>query len=332
MKYLFISILFFTTLNAQEKTFTISFGSCHKHTKPESDEILDAIATQKPNVFIWLGDIVYGKDGDAADLTAKYNQLKNKSSYQKLLQHTKVLAIWDDHDYGINNGDANYKNKIKSLVDFSAFADLNNAEEVVQRGGAYQHYAFIQNDIKISVTLLDNRFFRTPYLGENIAGQISNTQGELLGEQQWHWLEKILENSTADIHIFASGIQFLSNKHRFEKWANYPQERRRFLSLLKKHQIKTPIFLSGDRHHSELSILKEKDMVLADITSSGMTEAISWNNKEPNPYRIGEVVTQHSYASLTVDLNTLKSIVSFHDIRGEKITSKELELKIINRD
>lgn len=332
MKYLFISVFLFSYLNGQEKTFTISFGSCHKHNKPESDQILEAIATENPNVFIWLGDVVYGKDGDAADLTAKYNQLKTKSSYQKLLQQTKVLAIWDDHDYGINNGGSNYKNKTKSLIDFGAFANLNNAEEIVRRGGAYQHYEFTQNDVKISITLLDNRFFRTPYLGEKIAGQISNTQGVLLGDQQWRWLEDILKNSTANIHLFAGGIQFLSNKHRFEKWANYPQERMRFLSLLKKYQIKTPVFLSGDRHHSELSILKEKDIVLADITSSGMTEAISWNSKEPNPYRIGEVVTQNSYASLTVDLNTLKSIVSFHDIRGEKIISKELELAIIGSD
>ncbi len=59
------------------------------------------------------------------------------------------------------------------------------------RGGAYQHYEFIQNDVKISITLLDNRFFRTPYLGEKIAGQISNTQGVLLGDQQWRWLENV---------------------------------------------------------------------------------------------------------------------------------------------
>ncbi len=311
---------------AQQNTFTVSFGSCHKHTKPESDQILNTIGAEKPNLFIWLGDTVYGKDGDAEDLTAKYKQLKNKSSYQNLLEQTKVLAIWDDHDYGINNGDSSYINKTKSLADFSAFANLVNCEEILDRGGAYQHYEYIQNGFKISLILLDNRFFRTPYLGEKLGDKVSKIQGELLGEQQWNWLENILKNSKADIHIFAGGIQFLSNKHRFEKWSNYPDERTKFLSLLKHHHIKNPIFLSGDRHHSEVSILKEKDIVLVDITSSGMTEAISWNKNEPNPYRSGEVITQNSYASLHIDLNTLKTIVSFKSIDGNTIASKELVL------
>lgn len=326
MKHIVISMLFIASLYGQQDTFVLSFGSCHKHTKPTSNQILEAIANEEPDLFIWLGDTVYGKDGDAEDLTTKYQQLKNKPSYQNLLQKSKVYAIWDDHDYGINNGDSSYQNKTKSLADFSAFANLENSEEILQRGGAYQQYEYVENDTKIRLILLDNRFFRTPYLNEKIGGKTSETQGKLLGNQQWNWLTSILKKSTADIHIFAGGIQFLSNEHRFEKWSNYPEERAAFLSLLKKNQVKNPIFLSGDRHHSELSVLEEKDVVLADITSSGMTEAISWNSKEPNSYRVGEVVTQNSYASLHIDLNTFTAHVLFKNTTGETIQQHELFL------
>ena len=50
---------------------TLSFGSCHKMDKPNSDVILKTIAAEKPDGFIWLGDIVYGEDGNSKDLKKK---------------------------------------------------------------------------------------------------------------------------------------------------------------------------------------------------------------------------------------------------------------------
>ena len=68
---------------------SIAFGSCHKVNDPNSDVILTSIADKNPDAFIWLGDIVYGKDGDpntsANDLISS-NQKKHTKSCGKPLR------------------------------------------------------------------------------------------------------------------------------------------------------------------------------------------------------------------------------------------------------
>ncbi|MEC7454029.1 MAG: alkaline phosphatase D family protein, partial [Bacteroidota bacterium] len=84
-----------------------------------------------------------------------------------------------------------------------------------QRTGAYQSYDLNPN---VKLILLDNRYFKSEYAPKAYNDPYPpDEKGTILGEEQWHWLEKLLQNSTANIHIIASGIQVLSPNHRFEK-------------------------------------------------------------------------------------------------------------------
>jgi alkaline phosphatase D len=47
-------------------------------------------------------------------LRQKYEMLFGKEPLQKFLAHTKTLAVWDDHDYGINDGGKEYPKKVES--------------------------------------------------------------------------------------------------------------------------------------------------------------------------------------------------------------------------
>jgi alkaline phosphatase D len=297
---------------------TLSFGSCHKMDKPNSDVILKTIAAEKPDGFIWLGDIVYGNDGNSKDLKTKFDRLSNKAAYQNLKKNTKVYGIWDDHDYGINDGGADYVNKSESRRDLFTFLGLPKDHRAYQREGAYQAYTIQANKQHIKMILLDNRYFKTPYVkSKNNRQQYrKDRKGTLLGKAQWAWLEKQLKNSNAKVHVFGCGIQLLSNKHRFEKWSNYPKERKKMFRLLQKYKVKNPIFLTGDRHMSELSIANIGYTSLIDATSSGMTEALTYNLTEENPYRVGPTIGQNSYGQLIIDWDQSRISILFKNSEG----------------
>jgi alkaline phosphatase D len=316
MRILLLFLIFSTTTHIFAQT--IAFGSCHKVNDPNSDLVLTSIANQNPDAFIWLGDMVYGKDGNPEHLSKRFDQLKSKSSYQNLLQSTTVYGTWDDHDYGLNNAGRDYKHKDRSRADLFAFLNVPKNSPAYQRNGAYQSYDLSP---KIKLILLDNRYFKSEYAPKPYNDPYPpDYEGTILGEQQWNWLENLLKNSTAEVHIIASGIQVLSPEHRFEKWQNYPNEYKRLIGLLQTYTVKNPIVLSGDRHMSELS---QKDIgytVLYDATASGMTEALANNLSESNPYRIGQAFGVNNYGMIAFDLENKKLQISFHDINGKVLT------------
>src|SRR5262245_10992979 len=76
----------------------IAFGSCARQSDPQP--IWDAVLAAKPQLFILLGDNIYGDSQDMAVLRAKYEQFNEVPSFKKLRQTTPLVATWDDHDYG----------------------------------------------------------------------------------------------------------------------------------------------------------------------------------------------------------------------------------------
>ena len=104
-----VTFLFLLVFNALSQTNSLSsgiqvlaFGSCNKHDLPQP--IWKPILEEKPDVFVWLGDIVYGDTPDMDLLRRKYEAQKRIPDYVRLRQVSKILGIWDDHDYGINDG------------------------------------------------------------------------------------------------------------------------------------------------------------------------------------------------------------------------------------
>ena len=93
----------------------------------------------------------------------------------------------------------------------------------------------------------------------------------------------------ADAHIIASGIQFLPQEHRFEKWANFPAARQRFLSLLAETTPKGVLLISGDRHIGEMAKITVPSVSypVYEITSSGLTPSATNNTGEANKWSTG---------------------------------------------
>ncbi len=281
-----------------ERIDRITFGSCNDQDKAQP--LWTEIEKMDANLWIWLGDNIYADTDNPAQLEAMYNKQLANDSYSKFVSQVPVIGIWDDHDYGVNNGGKEYAGKDVTKQWMLDFLQVPQQAEVRKRAGAYQSYAFGEDDTQVKIILLDSRYFRDAPIREN--GQyIPNETGTILGEAQWTWLDNELKNSTAKIHIIANGIQVLHEDHAYEKWANFPNERKRLLDLLADYQVNMPILLSGDRHIAEFARLEHKGVSIVEVTASGLTHSYDSLESETNRHRIGELITSLNYGCMLID-------------------------------
>ncbi|GAB3924446.1 alkaline phosphatase D family protein [Larkinella terrae] len=288
-----------TASSSQKPVTTIAFGSCSDQKRPQP--LWDDIVAQKPQVWIWLGDNIYGDSEVMDTLKAKYDRQKANPVYAQLRQSTQIIGVWDDHDYGVNDGGKEYPRRKESQQLMLDFLDVPNNSPLRQQEGAYSSHVYGPKGQRVKVILLDGRYFRDPLKKVNKTNT-PDPSGDILGETQWQWLENQLTNSDADVHIIGCGIQFLANEHTSEKWGNFPTARQRFFDLLSKTKPKGAMLISGDRHIAEVSKISLAGLGydLYDITSSGLTHT-SKPYEQPNSYRVGKMVFDLNYSLITIN-------------------------------
>jgi alkaline phosphatase D len=138
---------------------------------------------------------------------------KENPGYNSLLAACPVIGTWDDHDYGINDGDKSFRMKRESQQLFLDFLDEPVVSPRRARAGVFDARTFGPPGRQVCVILLDVRTHR----------DVPRTNGDILGEAQWRWLGETLNATTSQMHIFCSGSQILPSAHPYEKWADYPR-------------------------------------------------------------------------------------------------------------
>lgn len=291
-----------------EKTFKIAFGSCGHETEPLP--VFNEIVKQNPDLFIFLGDNIYGDTYNMDTLKTKYGRLAAKTSFQNLKKNVEILATWDDHDFGWNDSGRHYPFKEESKELFLDFFEEPQDSERRKREGIYDSYFYALGDKKIQVILLDTRTFRddikkydgkyendrryfysldyTPYL---------ESDSTFLGPAQWQWLESELQKE-ADIRVIGSSTQFGIEFNGYEAWANFPHEQTHFLELIKTTKANGVVFISGDVHYAEVSKLEREGVYpIYDVTSSGLSS--TWHFATPNKNRIEGPIMENHFGLLT---------------------------------
>lgn len=325
----FIFLFFIKAQTSAALVSRIAFGSCAHQDKPQP--VLDTALARRPDVFVWLGDNLYGDTKDMQVLKNKYAQLAAKSEFQRLKKSTRMLATWDDHDYGWNDSGRHYPFRKESKEIFLNFWEEPSDSPRRKHEGIYSSYIFEGNGRKVQVILLDNRTFRDDL--RIYRGELSHDDrffypldyypheiedSTLLGEAQWQWLEGELRKP-ADLRIIGSGSQFSISYNGYEAWANFPHERKRMLDLIKKTHASGVLFITGDVHYGEISVLKDKDLYpVYDVTSSGITS--TWHFATPNDNRIEGPVMDNHFGMITIDWAQKDPLISMEiiDVRGNQ--------------
>lgn len=315
-------------LNFEKTLNTIAFGSC---SRQDLKQVMWPVVNQnKPDLWIWLGDNIYGDSEDMNFMKREYLKQKSDPEYQKLRSASMVIGVWDDHDYGTNDGNKTYSKRKESKSLMLDFLDVPKANQARNREGTYQSYQFGPTGKSIKLILLDTRYFQD-VLERNPSGSpryFTNETGDILGEAQWEWLEKELEESSAQLHIICSSIQVIPNQHPFEKWANFPKARLRLFDLFKKHVSKKLLLLSGDRHMAEISKLELEDLnePIYECTASGLTHSYEEADEE-NIYRHGPLIGKKNFGLLHIDWSNETPRITL-EIKGlENNSFYKLEIK-----
>lgn len=303
-------------VNTAKDLQTIAFGSCNKLELPQ--DMWPNIAGNNPDLWIWLGDIIYADTTNTKALAAHYKRLKTNPEYKKLRDKTQVIGVYDDHDFGKNDagkGTPNKRGTKKCLLDF---LDVPYSAPVRKQEGAYQSYLFGKGKNLIKVIVLDTRYFRDTLIDDPDPKQryFPNPDGDILGEEQWAWLEHELTDSPARLHLLCSSIQVLPNEHGHEKWGNFPTSRKRLFQLIVKTQPANLMILSGDRHMAEISKLDIAGLPypLYDFSSSGLTH-IRNSQIEPNRMRVGDMILKRNFGLLKIQWDGNSPIITM-EVRG----------------
>ena len=181
--------------------------------------------------------------------------------------------------------------------------------------------------------LMDDRYFRSNDDMSAIAFDKPNAEKRMWGKHQMEWLKNGLLQSSAPFKFIVTGSQTLNLASPYDCLQSYPVEFNELMDFLVSEKIGGVLFLTGDRHHSEVIRYDRVGAYsLYDITSSPLTSGVAkvGGKEKDNPGRVpGTLVEAQNYTriSITGKKDERKLLVEFLGIKGEKLGSWSIDEK-----
>lgn len=314
--------------------FRFAIGSCAYINDPPFDrpgkpygsnfEIFRTIAREKPDFMIWMGDNVYYREPDwlsESGMRYRFAQNRELPELQQLFATAHNYAIWDDHDYGPNDSDRTYRLRDVSLKVFKDYW-ANATYGTTEIPGIFGRFEW--NDVEFF--LLDNRYYRSPNEMPNLSEKV------MFGDAQMRWLTESLRSSNAAFKIVVGGNQMLNQLSPFESFKQFPTEQRRLLDFIREARVEGVVFLSGDRHYSELIRLKDVGTYpLYDFTSSPLTAGnanpspVEENNTDRVPGTLVKGIKSFGMIEATGTAKERKLILRALDMQGKELWKHEIQ-------
>jgi alkaline phosphatase D len=301
--------------------FSFLAGSCAFINEPAydrpgrpyggNDSIFLTMAKDTAQFMLWLGDNWYTREVDySSDFGMYYRAQKDRANplLRPLLKAMSHYAIWDDHDYGPNDSDKSFIFKETAREVFNNY--WTNPTSGEDNKGIYTKVSY--NDVDFF--LLDDRSFRSnDKMKDSINGK-PNEEKAFLGKQQMAWLKNALlysnnngknprQEVNASFKIICVGNQVLNPVSPYDKMKDFVAEYKELLDFIKTNKINGVVFMTGDRHHTEIIKVTGNDMYpLYDITVSPLTSGTHefGGPEKDNPYRVLGVDKIINYGKFTV--------------------------------
>lgn len=325
-------------LNESLPLSRIAFGSCIQENRPQN--FWNVIAGRRPDLFLAIGDNVYGDTGatwaaDLPSLQQSYAKLASAPEFQAFRANIPMLTSWDDHDYGANDAGASFAFREYAERIYETF--WNVPDEVKARPGVYESRMVGPEGQRVQIILLDTRFFRSdmtryPYSEERRPlgnyGENTDPEATILGDMQWQWLAQELARP-ADLRLIFSSIQVITTAHDYESWSNFPLEQARFYQLLADSKTDNAVLFSGDRHSGALyrTQIPGLEKPLWELTSSSLNFAFGSGDtgtREPDKDRIGGLFSDENFGQIDIDWDSKAVKLTLVRSDGETLISRDV--------
>lgn len=309
--------------------YSIGFGSCL--TQERSMPIFNTIKDENYDLFLMIGDNVYGDSEreDLLELREAYD--KQRQNFDNLNLNFPIEAIWDDHDYGLNDAGKEYAYKEDAKELFLDFWNIPMDDVRRSRDGLYFEWIQTIDGITVQMLFLDTRFFRDALLPTDERGAPgkerylphTDTSLTMLGVDQWNWLEEKM-NIQVDHRIIVSSIQFLAMGHGWEAWKTLPHERQKLIDIIDQSSSDNVLILSGDRHRAGLyQLTTNSNKNIIEMTSSSLNLSFA-NDEEAGPLRVGPTFVQENYGEILLNKASNSLIVNLKDNQGKIIQTSDI--------
>ena len=312
--------------------FSFLTGSCAYFNEPEYDRpgkpyggdsvIFESMAKDSAAFMLWLGDNWYTREADyGSEWGLWYRASRDRAQpvIQHLLKAMPQYAIWDDHDFGPDNSGFSYGLKDISRNIFMKY--WCNPFYGEDHKGTYSQISY--SDVDLFLT--DDRYFRSADEMEDSIDGKPNPDKHFFGDRQLKWIEDALVQSLATFKIIVIGSQTLNPYSSEEGFYKYSYEYHQLMDFLNRTKIKGVLFLTGDRHHSEIIKLERPgNYDLYDITVSPFTSGVAKVKgvEINNPFRVpGSLVEKRNYAKIGVEGKKNERIlkVQINGTKGEDL-------------
>ncbi len=243
--------------------FSIAFGGGAGYT-PKFEHMWTTIAKRGPSALLLLGDNVYIDDPEH-QLTNDYCYYRRQSQplWRSLVARTPVYAIYDDHDFGLNDCNPGPEIEVPAWKRSVWQTFRNNWVNPAYAGGDKQPGCWFGFHIgQVHFIMLDCRYYR------DLEG------GSMLGPVQKAWLLDTLKNSKGVFKVIVSSVPWSPGVKGGSKdtWDGFADEREEIFSTIEKNKIAGVLLMAADRHRTDYrKIARPNGYDLYEVMSSRLT-------------------------------------------------------------
>ncbi|MEM7386769.1 MAG: alkaline phosphatase D family protein [Verrucomicrobiota bacterium] len=298
--------------------WTIGFGGGAGYT-PWLEKMWGTLDEAGFDRFFLLGDNVYIDTPEVKE-TQRYCYYRRQSQplFRTFVQRTPVLAIWDDHDFGVNDSEGGPEKKIPAWKPEVLKTFRQNWANPYYGGGFLDPGVWFHHSLgDVDFFFLDGRYYRS--------FDQTKENRTMLGEAQRSWLLEKLNHSTATFKFIISPVPFAPGAKggniaggNIDTWDGFTEERKRIFDFITEKKIDGVILLSADRHRSDAWKLERPGAYpLYEFTSSKLTNIHTHPVMKKSLFGYNETC---SYGQLKIDTTRQNPEVTFsiHDIEGNE--------------
>ena len=285
---------------------TVCFLSCANETSDPAWERMQTLGIEQ--LFL-MGDTPYIDTTDLAASRQKHREFLARAPMAALIRHTPTVGSWDDHDFGLNNGNGlTVTGKAASrqaFVEYRAQDQFGTGTEGV--------YGKADHGI-IEVFLLDPRWW-----SQTAPSPVDPTQKTCLGSAQWTWIRNALKASKAPFKVLAMGQVWEDKKNtETDDMFTYWYERDALFDFIRDEGIPGVVLIGGDIHLSRHLVHPQRvGYDLHDFVTSPLHTSTIASLDVYHPSLEWSIVEGRQFLTLTADTRSQPARLTARYIRHD---------------